>query len=141
MLIANKYLFNGMKKLFHLKGILIQLTILAILININNASGQTGKKEQIAIPEDINKIFQTSCMTCHGNDGGRFPKSKLNFSRWNSYGVAKEIEKASMICSEVKKGKMPPRSARESNPELIPTKEQIDLICKWVETIKPENQK
>jgi hypothetical protein len=33
---------------------------------------------------------------------------------------------------------MPPKIARDSNPETIPTKEQIDLICKWAETIKPK---
>jgi mono/diheme cytochrome c family protein len=125
-----------MKKLVHLKGMLSKLTILAMLLNIHNASGQTGKKEQIVIPDDIYKIFQISCISCHGNDGGRFPKSKLNFSRWDSYSAAKEAEKATLICTQVRKGKMPPKSARESIPEIIPTKEQIDLICKWVESLK-----
>jgi hypothetical protein len=30
---------------------------------------------------------------------------------------------------------MPPKSARDSKPELIPTKEQADLICKWAELL------
>lgn len=130
-----------MKKLFHFKGLLLQMVILAILANVPVAYGQTEKKEQFPIPEEINKIFRTSCMSCHGNDGGRLPKSKLNFSRWAAYDAAKEIEKASSICNELRKGKMPPKSARESNPELIPTSEQIDLICKWAETIKSEKKK
>lgn len=129
-----------MKKLFHLKGMLLQVAILVILLNIRDASGQTGKKEPIIIPEEIIKIFQTSCISCHGSDGGRLPKSRLNFSRWKSYGVEKEIEKASMICSQLRKGKMPPKPARESNPELIPGKEQIDLICKWAESLKSEKR-
>jgi mono/diheme cytochrome c family protein len=130
-----------MKKLFHFKGLLLQMVIIAILANVRIASGQTGEKQKINIPVDINKIFQKSCISCHGNDGGRLPKSKLNFSRWTAYDEAKEIEKASLICNELTKGKMPPKSARESNPELIPTKEQIDLICKWAETIKSEKKK
>jgi hypothetical protein len=125
-----------MKKSFHFNWMFLQLTLVAILVNTLNASGQTGEKQKIVIPEDINKIFEASCMSCHGSDGGRLPKSKLNFSRWTSYSAAKVEEKASLICSTLRKGKMPPKSARESNPELIPTKEQIDLICKWAESLK-----
>jgi cytochrome c553 len=130
-----------MKKLFHCNNLLSQMAIIALIANIRIASGQTEKKQQFPIPEYINKIFQTSCMPCHGNDGGRLPKSKLNFSRWAAYDSAKEIDKASSICYELRKGKMPPKSARESNPELIPTLEQMDLICKWAESLKPEKEK
>jgi hypothetical protein len=115
-------------------------TIIIILTNIHIASGQMEKKQQFPIPENINKIFQTSCMPCHGSNGGRLPKSKLSFSRWEGYGAAKEVEKASLICTSVRKGKMPPKSARESNPELIPTKEQVDLICNWAELLKSEKK-
>jgi hypothetical protein len=79
-------------------------------------------------------------MPCHGDSGGRLPKSRLYFSRWAGYGTAKEVEKASLICSSVRKSKMPPKSARNSKPELIPTKEQIDLICKWAESLKSEKK-
>lgn len=125
-----------MKKLFRFNEMLQVTVIIIILINIQIASGQTGKNQQFPIPENINKIFQTSCMPCHGINGGRLPKSRLYFSRWAGYGAAKEAEKASLICSSVRKGKMPPKSARESRPELIPTKEQVDLICNWAESLK-----
>jgi mono/diheme cytochrome c family protein len=138
-MLADKLLYmKGMKKLFHLNSMLWQTVVIAVLANINIASGQTGKKHQFPIPEDINKIFQTSCMPCHGSNGGRLPKSMLNFSRWAGYGPAKEVEKLSLICSALRKGAMPPRSARKSKPELVPTKEQIDLICKWAESLKSE---
>jgi hypothetical protein len=114
--------------------------IIVILANICITSGQTEKKQQFPIPENINKIFQTSCMPCHGDSGGRLPKSRLYFSRWAGYGPAKEVEKASMICSSVRKGKMPPKSVRDSKPELVPTKEQIDLICNWAELLKSEKR-
>jgi hypothetical protein len=129
-----------MKKIFHLNGILWQTTIIVFLANICIASGQTGKKEHFPIPENINKIFQTSCLPCHGNNGGRLPKSRLCFSRWAVYGTAKEVEKASLICSSVRKGKMPPKSVRNSKPGLNPTKEQIDLICNWAESLKSEKK-
>jgi hypothetical protein len=130
-----------MKKLFHFNGMLWQIVIIAILANIRIASGQTEKKQQFPIPENINKVFQTSCMQCHGSKGGRFPKSRLNFSRWAGYSAAKEAEKAQSICSAVRRGIMPPRSVRDSKPYLIPTKEQIDLICKWAELLKSEKGK
>jgi hypothetical protein len=130
-----------MKELSRYKVILWIMAIIIIMINIHIASGQTAENPKFPIPDGINKIFQTSCMSCHSNDGGRFPKSKLNFSRWTGYGGAKEAEKASSICSALGKGKMPPKSVRESYPGLIPTKEQIDLICKWAESLKSQKEK
>ena len=129
-----------MKKLFHFNSILWLVAIIVLLANKSIASGQTGKRQQFPIPENINKIFQTSCMPCHGDNGGRLPKSRLYFSRWAGYGAAKEAEKASLICSAVRKGKMPPKSVRDSKPELIPTKEQVDLICNWAESLKSEKK-
>jgi hypothetical protein len=130
-----------MKSLFHFSDMVIQMAIIAIMANIRIASGQSEKKQPFPISENINKIFQTSCMQCHGSDGGRLPKSKLNFSRWAGYGAAKEAEKALLICSTLMKGKMPPNSVRDSNPELVPTKEQVDSICKWAESLKSEKEK
>jgi hypothetical protein len=130
-----------MKTLMHSYRKHMQIAIIAIFASIRIASGQSEKKQQFPIPDNINKIFKTSCMSCHGSDGGRLPKSKLNFSRWTSYSAAKETEKASLICTQVRKGKMPPKSARESNPELIPTKEQNELICKWAESLKVKEKK
>jgi hypothetical protein len=78
---------------------------------------------------------------CHGDNGGRLPKSRLYFSRWAGYGIAKEAEKASLICSSARKGKMPPKSVRDSKPELITTREQVDLICNWAESLKSKKGK
>jgi hypothetical protein len=104
--------------------------------NLHIASGQDGKDRTYPIPEIINKIFRVSCMKCHDNNGKIIARTKLNFSMWAEYSSAKEAEKASGICSELAKESMPPKSSRKSNPELIPTKEQIELICKWAESLK-----
>jgi hypothetical protein len=127
---------GNMKKFLNYNRMLFKMVMMAILTNVFIASGQTGNKQQLVIPENVNAIFQIKCMSCHGKEGGRFPKSKLNFSRWTAYDASRQAEKASLICSEVSKAKMPPKSARESTPGLIPTKEQIDLICKWAESIQ-----
>lgn len=129
-----------MIKFLHINGVLMHVAIIAILANINIASGQTNKKQPLPLPENVNTIFRISCTPCHWNEGGRFPKSRLNFSRWVAYGAIKEAEKASAICSAVTKGAMPPRSARQTKPELIPSKEQIDLICKWAQTFKSKKK-
>jgi hypothetical protein len=117
---------------------MVIMVIIVMLASIRITSGQTVKEQTSPIPENINKIFQTSCFTCHGSNGRILPMAKLNFSKWVEYGAAKEAEKASKICSVLTEELMPPKSIRKSNPELIPTKEQIELICKWAESLKPK---
>ncbi|MDP4223177.1 MAG: hypothetical protein Q8868_07685 [Bacteroidota bacterium] len=133
--------YDNVKTLVQSFWTLLNITLLAFFTNIYSLSAQVSKRQQIPIPENINSIFQTSCMPCHGIKGGRLPKGRLNFSRWAGYGAVKEAEKASLICSVLRKGAMPPKKARESHPELIPSKEQIDIICGWAETLKPKNRK
>ncbi len=129
-----------MKKFFSFDWLIWQMVIIVTLASIRITSGQTVKEQTSPIPENINKIFQTSCFTCHGSNGRILPMAKLNFSKWTGYGAAKEAERASKICSMLTEGLMPPKSIRESTPELIPTKEQISIICKWAESLKPKEE-
>jgi mono/diheme cytochrome c family protein len=116
------------------------MVIAVMLASMRITSGQTVNEQISPIPDDINKIFQTSCYSCHGSKGKILPMVKLNFSKWADYGAAKEAEMASAICSVLTEGVMPPKSMRNSKPGLIPTKEQVELICKWAESIKPKEQ-
>jgi len=127
-----------MKKLFRFNCLLWPMVIIASMASMGIISGQNLKEQSSPIPESINKIFQTSCFTCHGSNGKMLPMAKLNFSKWIEYGAVKEAEQASKICSVLTEGLMPPKSVRKSNPELIPTKDQIALICKWAESLKPK---
>jgi mono/diheme cytochrome c family protein len=111
-----------------------------MLISMRSVSGQTVNERISPIPANINKIFQTSCYSCHGSNGKVLPMLKLNFSKWDEYGAAKEAELASAICSVITRELMPPKSIRQSKPELIPSKEQTEQICKWAESIKPKEQ-
>jgi mono/diheme cytochrome c family protein len=86
------------------------------------------------LPGDVNKVVLASCSSCHSNQGGIMAKSKLNFSVWANYSPEKQREKAIKMYSELDEGKMPPKAARAKHPELIPTKEQIEIIRKWSET-------
>jgi mono/diheme cytochrome c family protein len=127
-----------MKKFFRFNCLIWPMVIIVMMASIRITSGQILKEQTSPIPENINKIFQASCFTCHGSNGKMLPMAKLNFSKWADYGAVKEAEKASKICSEITDELMPPKSIRKSNPELIPTKEQIELICKWAESLKPK---
>jgi mono/diheme cytochrome c family protein len=127
-----------MKKIYRFCSLPWQIAIICILASVQIISGQTVNEQTSSIPDNILKIFQASCFTCHGSNGKMLPMAKLNFSKWAEYGAKKEAEKASKICSVLTDEIMPPKSARKSNPELIPTKEQIALICKWAESLKPK---
>ena len=130
-----------MKKLFFTKSILLLAVVISVPFNPCIASGQTEKEKATPIPVNVNKIFLTSCWKCHGDKGGRLPHSKINFSKWSGYSAAKEAEKASMICSALKNGSMPPKAQRKAHPELVPSKDETDLICSWAETLNAKKKK
>lgn len=141
IIFKDELIFTKMKKSYRFQATLCLMALIFFLASIRIASAQVGKEKYVPIPDSINSIFQASCMICHGSDGGRLPTSRLNFSRWKGYGYAKEAEKAKLICSVLTKGIMPPRRLKESNPELIPTKDQVDLICTWADSFESRKVK
>jgi len=100
----------------------------------STATAQDSVKAVSAIPDDVNKIVSASCTPCHTSNGGLMSKAKLNLTEWTSYSPEKQKEKAAKMYYEINKGAMPPKKAREKNPELIPTKEQTEIIKKWSES-------
>jgi len=115
--------------------------IISFLVLTMTVHGQDSIKVSSALPDDINKIVSVSCMPCHSSTGGMLARGKLNFNEWSSYSSEKQKEKATDIYKEVSKNKMPPKSARETRPEIIPTKEQVDIINKWVDSLQAETKK
>jgi hypothetical protein len=103
-------------------------------------SGQAALKESTVLPENISAIVTVSCMPCHSDKGGLMARGKLNFSEWTNYSTNKQKEKANKIYYELKKGAMPPKSVRETRPEIIPSKEQIDSIKKWADSLKADDK-
>jgi Haem-binding domain len=95
---------------------------------------QDVSKSPAALPDEVNKIVSVSCIPCHTSEGGLMSKTKLNFTVWNNYSPDKQKEKAAKMYSKLSKGEMPPKSAREKKPELIPTREQVEIIKKWSES-------
>ncbi len=94
-----------------------------------------------AIPDKLTAIFQNSCKPCHWQ-GGKFKSTfHVNFSKWDNYSHGKQAEKAKKICTVLLNEEMPPASVRKFRPEIIPTKDQVDAICKWSETMGAEPEK
>jgi hypothetical protein len=67
-------------------------------------------------------------------------KTKLNFTEWTNYSPEKQKERAAKMYSEINKGAMPPKAAREKRPDLIPTNDQADIIKKWSESLTAGNK-
>jgi hypothetical protein len=104
------------------------------------ATAQENSAIVSALPDEVNKIVIVSCMPCHTSTGGLLSRGKLNFTEWTKYSPEKQKEKAEKIYSEIKKGAMPPKSARETRPEIIPTKEQMAIVKKWAESFPADIQ-
>jgi|WetSurMetagenome_2_1015567.scaffolds.fasta_scaffold03232_5 hypothetical protein len=105
-------------------------------LNTMPLNAQEGKPQNTSIPDSLNMLFHKSCISCHGSKGELMSKSLLNFDKWQNYSDSKKIDKAAMICKMLTKGEMPPKAVRDSKPELVPTKEQVDAICKWASVLK-----
>jgi len=129
-----------MKTIIRYKSLFCMTAVIFIFASVQNISCQIVKEQTSPIPENINNIIKVSCLNCHGSNGKLLALAKLNLSKWDEYTAAEKAKKASVICSEVTEGKMPPKSVRKSNPELILTKEQTELICKWAESLRPKTE-
>ena len=105
-----------------------------------SANGQENSMLFPSLPDDVDKIVSFSCVPCHTSTGGLMSRSKLNFTEWTQYSQEKQKAKAEQMYSMLKKGKMPPKDARETRPEIIPTEDQIDIIKKWAESFPTEDK-
>jgi hypothetical protein len=102
---------------------------------------QDTAKEFPSLPDNVYKIVSFSCVPCHTSTGGLMSREKLNFTKWADYSISKQKEKAEKMYTELKKGAMPPKNARETRPEIIPTADQVDIIKKWAESLPDEDKK
>jgi hypothetical protein len=103
--------------------------------------GQQADKPSPGLPDNIKKIVTNSCMPCHTSKGGILPQSRLNFTNWTQYSIEKQKDKAEKIYSVLQKAKMPPKDARETNPDIIPTNEQVELIKSWADSLNASGEK
>ena len=114
--------------------------VLFFLVFSPGAKAQDASAVSAPLPDNINKIVSVSCMPCHSATGGIMSRTKLNFSEWTSYSSEKQMKKAEQMYKELKKGEMPPKDAREANPGIIPTSEQLDIIKVWADSLENESK-
>jgi hypothetical protein len=102
--------------------------------------GQETTTVSAPLPEYINRIVSVSCMPCHSDKGGMMSRTKLNFNEWTSYSPDKQKKRAETMYKELKKDAMPPKTARENNPDIIPTREQKEIIKAWADSLNEESK-
>ena len=127
-----------MKKLFLLTPVFFVL-IISTSLQLPEPNSETellypGEELTLDFPDDVTSILKRSCFDCHTNSAKSFmAKGKLNFSKWDDYDKRKKISKLNEICEEVEDGSMPKKKYKKKHPEKVLSKEEISLICKWVE--------
>jgi mono/diheme cytochrome c family protein len=129
-----------MKKTVIVSSLIPILLIFGLFLLSFRASVQEASKQPSTIPDDVNKIVTASCTPCHTSQGGLMSKTKLNLTEWARYSPEKQKEKAAKMYSELNKGAMPPKAAREKHPESIPTKEQMEVIRMWSESFPADKK-
>lgn len=126
-----------MKKISFIFVVMCTLSIAAVLafIPLKSVSQKQINQSAISIPDDVAKILQKSCTSCHDAGGNGIAMSMWNFSAWDTYSATKQSKKANAICNAVTNGSMPPSGIKQSNPERIPTEVQIGIVCKWASSL------
>jgi len=99
------------------------------------AAQKTGDVQK-PIPAEVMKFLEKSCMGCHAEGGSKMAMSVVNISSWDKYSPEKQAAKAKKMGKMVTKEKMPPKSFRSSNPDAVPTKEEIKLLCDWANSLQ-----
>jgi hypothetical protein len=129
-----------MKKVAFLS--LIAMSVLLAVILVFNPQTVIGSKKPMSsgpgtsLPDSVHKFVQKSCMDCHANDGNFMAKGKVNFSVWEKYDVAKQVDKAKTICKVLTKSSMPPKKWCANNPKSVPTQVEKDMVCRWANSLQ-----
>lgn len=111
-------------------------TFAAVVLFSGVAFGQPMASGISTIPNEVNSLLKSACVTCHSNEGRDKPKAKVNFSVWEGYNATEKAMIAASISDEVKKGSMPPKRFLESHPDAALTESQINQIVQWCESLK-----
>ena len=129
-----------MKKIIYLS--ILTTSILSLFVMAGNHHTATGPGKQIpafpgtTLPDSILRFVENSCMDCHAADGNSFARHKLNFSVWETYDSTRQAGKAKEICKELSKKSMPPDKWCKNNPDNVPTQANIDMVCRWANSLQ-----
>lgn len=108
---------------------------LAFIPPKNESSVSKADIPELGFPDEVLKIFKTSCFDCHIADAKNSKaKMKLNFSKWENLSNSKKVNKLGKISKEVTEGKMPTKKYLKKHSDRKPSQKEIDIITKWVKT-------
>jgi mono/diheme cytochrome c family protein len=126
-----------MKKLIKISAILSAALFLAA-ITVTPVSAQANQKpaDQKVITADVMKVFDKSCAACHKDPGMKFAQGPFNISTFENYSPEKQAAKAKTVCDWATKGKMPPKKYQTNNPDKVPTKDDIKILCDWAASLQ-----
>ena len=143
---SNSFLVIFVKKNKTMKKItllsLIALSVLFAIVIALNPQTVIGSMKPLPagpgtkLPDSVLKFVQKTCMDCHADDGNFMAKGKVNFSTWEKYDSEKQMGKAKAMCKQLTKSAMPPKKWRKNNPDNVPTKADIDMVCRWANSLQ-----
>jgi Haem-binding domain len=106
---------------------------------------------EIVAPENVTKVFKTSCYDCHSNEvvwpwysrvapaswlvayDVNEAREEYNFSEWSSYNAEERMDNREEIWEEVEEGHMPLWYYVLLHPEAKLSVEDKEIIKKWSE--------
>ena len=115
------------------------LFFVALILNPRTVSGSgqpLPANPGTKLPDSVLKFVKKTCMDCHADDGNFMAKGKINFSTWEKYDTEKQMDKAKAMCKVLTKSDMPPKKWRTNNPDKIPAQADVDMICRWANSLK-----
>ena len=108
----------------------------------------------VPVPDEVRNILERSCIDCHSNET-RWPwysaiapamwvvahdveeaRKELNFSEFGRYKSLRAVAKLDMICEQIINRNMPLPAYLILHPDAEISKEEIDIICNWVESAR-----
>jgi hypothetical protein len=109
------------------------LAVMAFTYSSNPSSSAPQLKVIPAFPEGVQKILDVSCTDCHSDASSNDKsKAKLNLTDWSSLSDSKKVGKMQDMLDVINKGEMPPEKYIAKYPEHALTKENKDLLVKYL---------
>lgn len=115
----------------------------------------------VQVPADVDSMLRRACYDCHSNET-RWPwyarvapvswlvardvteaRSDLNFSEWGTDPEREPTpsQRLGGICSDLRKGIMPPRSYLLMHRSARVSPAQVERICQWTTTARQQLQR
>lgn len=109
------------------------LTSALLISGFNNSISTSPIQEStFEVPEDINAIFDKSCIMCHNKEAkNEKSKGKLMIDGMTELTKSQQISKLSKISKAVKKGEMPPEKFTAKYPEKALNDDDKKALISW----------